>query len=93
MSFFLRHWSSQNDMFVAMSSLFLLACQRHVLCHVLCQSVNTCCDIRHEQLSSITHNLKDPSTLSQLSDVLFDSNQVNMNDSISKTEMNGRDIE
>ncbi len=43
--------------------------------------------------SSITHNLKDPPPLLQLSDLLFDSNQVNMNDSISETEMNGCDVE
>ncbi len=43
--------------------------------------------------SSISDNMIKSPTLSQLSDVIFDSNQVKMNDSISKTEINGCDLE
>ncbi len=43
--------------------------------------------------SSITEELKEPPTLSQLSDIIFDNNQHKMNDSISQTEVNGCDVE
>ncbi len=50
-------------------------------------------DCYRKATSFTSHNLKDPPTQSQLSDVLFDSNQVNMNDSISETEMTSCDVE
>ncbi len=50
-------------------------------------------DCYRKKTSSTSCNLKDPPTLSQLSDVLFDSNQVNMNNSTSKTAMISCDIE
>ncbi len=43
--------------------------------------------------SSISEDLKDPPTLSQLSDVFFDNNQCKMNDTISKAEVNRCDLE
>ncbi len=43
--------------------------------------------------SSISEDLKEPPTLVQLSDVIFDNNQHKMNDLISKTEVNECDVE
>ncbi len=43
--------------------------------------------------SSISKDLQEPPTLSQWSDVIFDNNQHKMNDTISKTEVNGCDVE
>ena len=43
--------------------------------------------------SSISEDLKEPPTLVQSSDVIFDNNQHKMNDLISKTEVNGCDVE
>ncbi len=42
--------------------------------------------------SSISEDLIEPPTLSWLSDVIFDNNQCKMNDSISKTEVNGCEV-
>ncbi len=42
--------------------------------------------------SSLTEDLKEPSTLLQLSGVIFDNNQHKMNDLMSKTDINGCDV-
>ncbi len=42
--------------------------------------------------SSISEDLKETPTLSQLSDVIFDKNQHEMNDLKSKTNVNGCDV-
>jgi len=42
--------------------------------------------------SSMSEDLQEPPTLSQLSDVIFDNNQCKMNALISKTELNSCEV-
>ncbi len=50
-------------------------------------------DLCGEAMSSMKDDLKEPSTLSQVSDGFFENRQVKMNNSISENEVNGCDLE